>query len=138
MVSIKNLNLTEVKRFARSLGEACKVGNFVIGFIGPLGAGKTTFIKSFAKSFGVKKIKSPSFLVMNTHKVCKRKFYHLDFYRLKNIHELDYLGIWEIIDEQKRTIVMEWVDRLPKMKKYCDFIIKLQIQKNNRRNVTII
>ena len=138
MVSIKNLNLTEVKRFAQSLGEACKSGNFVIGFVGPLGAGKTTFIKSFAKSFGIKKIKSPSFLVMNTHKRGKRKFYHLDFYRLKNIHELEHLGIWEILNEQNRTVVVEWVDILPKMKKYCNFIIKLQIEKNNRRDVTII
>lgn len=137
MICIKNLNLTEVRKLAQSLGQVCRNRNFVIGFIGPLGAGKTTFIKNFGKSFGIKKIKSPSFLVMNSYKFRNDKFYHFDFYRLKNILELEHLGFWEIMNEKNRTVVIEWVDNLPKVKRCCDFIIKLEIQKNNQRNVTI-
>lgn len=95
-----------------------------IGLEGELGAGKTTFVKGFAKAFGIKeKISSPTFVLMKYYELPTADYkllYHIDTYRLKDHHDLISLGIKEILTDPKNIVLIEWSDRVEKIlpKKY--------------------
>ncbi|MDP4000997.1 MAG: tRNA (adenosine(37)-N6)-threonylcarbamoyltransferase complex ATPase subunit type 1 TsaE [bacterium] len=133
----KNLSLTGLKKLASKLGVKYKSKNLVIGLVGELGSGKTTFTKNFAKAFNIKKIKSPTFIILASYILPRKNFYHLDFYRLKHLSELEVVGLNELLTEKNRTILIEWVDKFPKILKQCDLIIKFEIVNKQTRNVTI-
>ncbi len=56
-----------MKEFAREIAESAKSGD-VIGLVGELGAGKTTYVQYLAKALGVTaRVNSPTFLVMKIY-----------------------------------------------------------------------
>lgn len=138
MVLYKKLDLKQVCILAQALAKKCRSRDVVVGFSGVLGSGKTSFIKEFGKTLGVRNIKSPSFIVMAAHRVKKRDFYHLDFYRLNQVKQLSHLGIDDLIKSRNRIMVIEWVEKFPKIKKACDINITITINKDKTRNVKII
>lgn len=84
----------------------------VIGLVGDLGGGKTTFLQGFARGLGVKeKILSPTFIIVRRIK----NFYHIDCYRVKDSKELLELGFKEIISNPKNIVAVEWADRIRKI-----------------------
>lgn len=88
----------------------------VIALEGELGAGKTTFVKGFARALGIKAhVTSPTFLLMKSYKL-KAKSYkllvHIDAYRLKNHKELLPLGTKDTISDGKNIVLIEWSDRV--------------------------
>ncbi|HEV8601588.1 MAG TPA: tRNA (adenosine(37)-N6)-threonylcarbamoyltransferase complex ATPase subunit type 1 TsaE [Patescibacteria group bacterium] len=134
------LTLKQLTRLAFRLGLSFKDKDSVIGLSGSLGAGKTTFIKSFAKTLGIKHIKSPTFTVLSGHKTKTLKtknLYHLDLYRLNKSSDLNPLGITELIKMPARIIMIEWVDKFPKLKKSCDLLITIKFAGHNKRDVTL-
>ncbi|OGE82464.1 MAG: tRNA (adenosine(37)-N6)-threonylcarbamoyltransferase complex ATPase subunit type 1 TsaE [Candidatus Doudnabacteria bacterium RIFCSPLOWO2_01_FULL_44_21] len=135
-MKLKNLSLKQFQNLGKSLGMRYRKKAHVIGLIGPLGAGKTTFVKAFARALGIQKISSPSFVVIHQYKFDSRVLFHLDFYRLKKLDQLSVLGLDEILGE-KNVVLIEWVDRFPKVKTRCDLIITIKINANQTRNVTI-
>jgi len=79
-------------------------------FVGDLGAGKTTFIKTFAKRLGVSvDVNSPTFSIINEYPIdnADRKVFHIDLYRLKNEKEAIDLGIEEYLYSDHYCII-EW------------------------------
>ena len=99
----------------------------VVGLVGNLGAGKTTFLQSVAKHLGVKrKVSSPTFVIMKKYplKNKKHKFlFHLDAYRLKNEQELLHLGWEEIIKDENNLVFIEWPQNVSKiMPKHTKYI----------------
>ena|SRR3989344_1115211 len=132
------LTLPQFKRLGASLGKFYHQRAGVIGLIGPLGAGKTTFAKSFAQSLGIKQVKSPTFTIVSSFQLNRRQFHHIDFYRLAKSQDLQPLGILPLLSEARGLVLIEWVDKFPKLQRYCDLIIKISLSnKPNRRNVTI-
>lgn len=132
------LSLAQFKRLAASLGHECRGYPLTIGLIGPLGAGKTTFVQNFAQSLGVKKIKSPTFTIINSFRLPQRNFYHIDFYRLAKASELEPLGILPILKQKNDLVIMEWIDKFPRLKKYCGLVIKIALSEHpHKRNVTV-
>lgn len=82
---------------------------YVIGLVGDLGGGKTTFLQGFAKGLRIKdKILSPTFIIMRRFK----NFYHVDCYRIQKPEEILDLGLKEIISNPKNIVAIEWADRL--------------------------
>ncbi len=137
MPAYKNLTLAQVKSLAQELSRDLKGIPCVIGLVGPLGSGKTTFTKAFADGLGIKKIASPTFVVMHEHRAKLVRLYHLDLYRLKKESELQVLGLPEILMHPRRTVLIEWVEKFPKLKKSCDLIITFKVKPDNLRDVTI-
>jgi tRNA threonylcarbamoyladenosine biosynthesis protein TsaE len=138
MSLLKNLTETQVKDLAFDLGLEFKGKDVAIGLSGDLGAGKTTFSKNFAKALGIKKLKSPTFIVVAEYQLKKRKLYHADFYRLAHLDQLQALGMSDMLTSTNRIVLIEWVEKFPPIKKQCDIIIEFKIKENNKRDVKII
>jgi tRNA threonylcarbamoyladenosine biosynthesis protein TsaE len=137
MTLFKDLAEKQVKKLAYNLGLRLRNADAVIGLQGNLGSGKTTFAKSLASALGLKKVKSPTFIVILSHKLGKKKFYHVDFYRLNNKKQLLPLGLNEIFAGKDRIVLIEWVDKFPTIKKQCDIIVSFKIKKADKRDVKI-
>lgn len=94
-------------------------GGVVIGLEGELGAGKTVFVKGFARGLGLKdKITSPTFVLLKSYKVKRgnfRQMIHIDAYRLKDHHDLIGLGVKELINDPNSVILIEWSERVKKI-----------------------
>ena len=101
----------------QSLGT--QFGNFLRGgetilLSGPLGAGKTLFVKGLAKSLGIPEdeVTSPSFTLVN-HYTGRLKLYHIDLYRLNEgasaAHAVD---LDELLMDERAVIVIEWAERM--------------------------
>ncbi|MBI3633389.1 MAG: tRNA (adenosine(37)-N6)-threonylcarbamoyltransferase complex ATPase subunit type 1 TsaE [Candidatus Vogelbacteria bacterium] len=89
----------------------------VVGLFGELGAGKTSFAQGIARAFGVKDyITSPTFVLEKIYKLSKKYKYerliHIDAYRLHNGEEMRALGWWELLEDSKNIIFIEWPERV--------------------------
>lgn len=119
----------ETKKIAASLArELLRLGPIgrratVLGLIGDLGAGKTTFIQGFAHGLGVKhRITSPTFVIFRNYKIpiprhkslviSYRSLYHVDAFRISKISELAPLGFKKILANPKNIVLVEWADRI--------------------------
>lgn len=132
-----NLGQKDLLKTASNLAQTYRKTPLIVGLSGPLGAGKTTFVKEFVKILGVKSAKSPSFVITHQYKTKYFTVYHLDFYRLTRESELGPLGINEILSGEN-MVLMEWVDKFPRLKKRCDILINININSLGGRDVEII
>ena len=87
----------------------------VILLHGEMGAGKTTFVKSFCKAIGVSEITaSPTFSIINEYKTDGgESIYHFDFYRIKESEAYD-IGVDEYFESGKYCLV-EWPEKIPSL-----------------------
>ncbi len=118
-------------------GERPRTAGAVIGLVGDLGAGKTTFAQGLARGLGVQaRVTSPTFTLINeyTAPTADVHLFHVDSYRLSAdseslVGEMYGLGLDEILDiveeesfddrtrpphtaPMRHVVVIEWADRL--------------------------
>jgi len=117
----------------------------VIGLVGDLGSGKTTFIQGFIKALGVKtRIVSPTFLIFRPYPLPKRAknfrmAIHADLYRIHSSKELTKLGFKELLGNPQNIILIEWADKIKKFLPKNTLWIKLEHgNKENIRKIEII
>ena len=93
---------------------AAAVSNRPFAFValyGELGVGKTAFVRGFCRVFGIDRVKSPTFTVVNEYRGTKNVF-HMDLYRLRDEDDLlsvgyeDYLG-------RRGYVLCEWSEKIP-------------------------
>ncbi len=128
----------DTERLAKKLvGQFCSGG--VIGLIGDLGAGKTTFTQYFAKALGVTKtVNSPTFNIIKEYKVRYqvsgvRCLIHIDAYRLNSAEELTELGVQEYFNDPQAITIIEWADKVKKLLPKNAAIIKMKLNKDGTR-----
>ena len=114
----------------------------VIGLIGQLGSGKTTFIQGFIKGLGIKRrITSPTFVLIKNYEVRiknYKKAYHIDCYRISGPKELLKLGFKEIIRSPKTIILIEWAEKIRKiLPKNTIWVEFKHAKKQNEREIAI-
>ncbi len=101
---------------ARALSSALDACGLVIALRGPLGAGKTGFVKGIAEGLGLDPgvVSSPTFVISNEYEVPERglRLVHLDLYRLENVEELESVGFFDVLDDRS-IVAIEWADRIP-------------------------
>jgi tRNA threonylcarbamoyladenosine biosynthesis protein TsaE len=69
----------------------------LVALDGPLGAGKTTFVRHLLRALGVTgRIRSPSYAVVEPHQAGGLAISHFDFYRFSDPRELEDAGLREL------------------------------------------
>ncbi len=100
-----------------SLGQhvgAQLIGGEILLLSGPLGAGKTVFVKGIATALGLDpgEVTSPTFTLVNPYSG-RLTLYHIDLYRLDEgasaAHAVD---LDELLRDEEAVLVIEWAERL--------------------------
>lgn len=104
------------------LSELEKASNFVLKNVnhdiilitGEVGTGKTTLIKEYCKLIGVEEtVNSPTYTLINEYQNKKGKIVHMDLYRVKDINEINELGLFEYLENN--IVIIEWPEIILKM-----------------------
>lgn len=122
MREVKIANLKALDAFVAEFAASLRGGE-VVGLIGDLGAGKTTFVQRLAHALGARDVvKSPTFVLMQVYATSfgskKRgigRICHVDAYRLKDQYELNTIGFEEYAADPKTVCLVEWADRVPEL-----------------------
>ena len=103
-------NLTETISLGKKLSQKLNPLSIVL-LQGPIGAGKTSFVKGIAKGLSISEdITSPTFSLSHHYNSGKIPLIHLDLYRLENISsakEVFFSEEEEAIQNQA-ILVIEW------------------------------
>ena len=96
------------------LGQALEPGDMV-GFTGPLGAGKTRIIRAIAEGTRVLQgtvVNSPTFTILNVYDTPDFPVFHLDLYRLCGTDDLESIGLPDMLGGDG-VLLVEWFDNFP-------------------------
>lgn len=83
---------------------------------GPVGAGKTTLVKSYVdyKSQNQKEIvaSSPSYNLIHEYQLNDFNVIHIDLYRIENEEDLESTGFWDLMQSKNTVFFIEWPERI--------------------------
>lgn len=106
--------LEELTTAAMSLLELAQ-DRKVFLFYGPMGSGKTTFIKALCSALGSKDlVYSPSFSIAHEYTAPTGSIYHFDFYRIESEEEVFDLG-YEDYFYTSNYCFIEWAEKIPSL-----------------------
>jgi tRNA threonylcarbamoyladenosine biosynthesis protein TsaE len=103
----------ETFNYGHQLGARLEGGEILL-LSGPLGAGKTIFVKGICAALGIDEedVTSPSFTLVNPY-AGRLQLYHIDLYRLDEgasaAHAVD---LDELLFDERAVIVIEWAERM--------------------------
>jgi len=106
-------SLAETEALGRRLAEHLFPGA-VVALIGPLGAGKTHFVRAVAAGLGIVNpdmVTSPTFVLIQEYDA-RLPIYHFDAYRLRSQAEFIDLGVHEYF-QGDGVCLIEWADKVP-------------------------
>ncbi len=90
-ITVSNLDgiAAAAKQFVALMGT-----NKVFALFGPMGVGKTTFVRAVCQELGVQDtVTSPTFAIVNEYRTATaRSVYHFDFYRIRKVEEVYDMG----------------------------------------------
>jgi tRNA threonylcarbamoyladenosine biosynthesis protein TsaE len=101
----------ETAQVARDLATSARAGDILL-ISGPLGAGKTAFIRGFAEGLGIDptEVSSPTFTLVHEYRGPRLTLYHVDLYRLERAG-LEDLGL-DGREASAGVAAIEWPERL--------------------------
>lgn len=132
-IEIKTFSEKETERLG-TLIASCLEGKELIFLIGELGSGKTSLTRGIVAGAGIsKRVRSPSFVLVNHYKGENLSIHHIDLYRTSPSDMLD-IGLEELIGYG--VVIIEWADRLKDVLT-PSILIKIDINKDNERTFNI-
>jgi tRNA threonylcarbamoyladenosine biosynthesis protein TsaE len=105
---------------------------------GDLGAGKTTLAKGIVSGLGAAReedVTSPTFTLIHSFRNHMR-VYHVDLYRITDFHDLETLGLEDILSEPA-VVIVEWPDKLTLRTDWPIVRIRLEHIDDASRAITI-
>ena len=89
--------------------------NITLLLDGEMGAGKTYFVASLAKAFGVAEpVTSPTYDLVATYRAPNRNLIHVDAFRIETGKEVETLGVEELL-VSPWLLLVEWPANAPEL-----------------------
>ena len=134
-VLVSNSMETTIK-IGRGFSRVLRDGDCII-LTGPLGAGKTCFIRGLAEGLGIDPaaVKSPSFTLVNEY-YGRLPLYHFDLYRINSPTELYQIG-WDDYLLRSGIVVVEWGEKAEELLPKERIEIKINILSETQREIKI-
>lgn len=128
------LGETALETWAGAVGREAAHGGLLVALHGPLGAGKTTFVRSAFRAAGAERgARSPTYTLHHVHAAgAGGRLHHLDLYRISRSGELDDLAWEELLASSEATFV-EWAERAGDRLPPDRWDIELSIAEEGRR-----
>jgi len=100
----------QTERIGQALGRTLRPGA-VVALFGPMGAGKTVFVRGLAKALGCDEpILSPTFALAHEH-AGSIPLFHFDMFRLRSPEELFFIG-WDDYLSRGGVCAVEWSENV--------------------------
>lgn len=134
--------LEQLHDFAAEFAASLKGGE-LIGLIGELGAGKTTFVQTVARELGIKNtVRSPTFILMQVFDVPGktgsklRRLCHVDAYRFAQEEELYTIGFADYAGKPDTVCLVEWADLTHFLGDFLGYqTLKFELSADGKRSV---
>ncbi len=112
--------------FAQQLARHTRLPQAFIELHGPLGAGKTTFVRHLLRALGVDgRIKSPTYTVMEPYAVRHLAISHFDFYRFSDPREWADAGLRDVFAAPGLKLA-EWPEKAAGMLPLADLRLYIE------------
>jgi len=123
--------------FAQSLAARPELRDAFIELHGPLGAGKTTFVRHLLRALGVAgRIKSPTYALMEPYALPGLAVSHFDFYRFGDAHEWEDAGLRDAFAQPGLKLV-EWPEKAAGLLPLPDLRLAIEPLDDRRRAVEL-
>ena len=121
------------RQFVDAMGE-----NKVFAMFGPMGVGKTTFIKAVCEVLGVQDtITSPTFAIVNEYRTDSgEQIFHFDFYRIRKVEEAYDMG-YENYIYSGAVCFLEWPELIEELLPEDAVRVTLTEEEDGTRTITI-
>ena len=115
-------------------------GATLITLSGELGAGKTAFVKAFARALGVTEdVTSPTFILSKTYELSNQSFarlVHIDAYRLDDGAGLAPLRFGELLLDSTNLILLEWPEQVQNALPKADSALTITVEEDGTRHIS--
>lgn len=130
-------SVAETESIAEDLTRSL-VGGECIALDGPLGAGKTQFVRGMAKGLGAdaRAVSSPTFVLLNIYRGGRLELFHLDAYRVGGAEDFEAIGFAELL-EQNGIVVVEWASRVAPILPGKRINVGIEVTGRSERKITI-
>jgi tRNA threonylcarbamoyladenosine biosynthesis protein TsaE len=131
----------DLRSFAAEFARGLRAGD-VVGLSGPLGSGKTTFVKAVTQErLGSDAVTSPTFTFWHRYTATEAcsgapAVDHLDLYRVEDSRELTELGLDEAFNGST-IVLVEWWRNAPALLPPIHYEIEIEGKGDEPRRLTI-
>jgi tRNA threonylcarbamoyladenosine biosynthesis protein TsaE len=127
---------SETESAGRDFAHGLSAGN-VVALVGPLGAGKTQFVKGLVAEMGAPvAVTSPTFTLVHEYTGGRLPVYHFDFFRLEKPQSVQGLGLDDYFFGDGISVV-EWADKFPDLMPANARWISFELESETRRSIVI-
>jgi tRNA threonylcarbamoyladenosine biosynthesis protein TsaE len=125
------------RAFAERLAALPALRDAFVELRGPLGAGKTTFVRHLLRALGVQgRIKSPTYAVMEPYELAGGPVSHFDFYRFGDPREFEDAGFREVFAAPGLKLA-EWPDKAAEALPLPDLRLEIEPVDDTLRRITL-
>jgi tRNA threonylcarbamoyladenosine biosynthesis protein TsaE len=126
---------------ARLAGHAA-LRNAFIELHGPLGAGKTTFVRHLLQALGVQgRVKSPTYALMEPYELRRDgepwSLWHFDFYRFDDAQEWEDAGFRDLFASRGLKLV-EWPEKAAGLLPVADLQLYIEPGPDEARDLRLV